>query len=227
MCPDILHTISLHSYSQFNHPSSAINYLFFIMSDIPSPEMNSTCHCPEEYDSDSSYPFHFDAGSIAPEDSLSQVGHRPQSPSRGGIFDHCSLTRLPEYIWFTDETRLEFLSWWKFQTILGKDGDRKVWDTKRRRADIWLEYYRVADIYTGKPMMMCKFCYATLDHPATTNPGNKGPSGTSAMRRHYDSPTCWAKFYQNEEDCGRDEDGDEVFPKPHLVRLFFTTLKPI
>lgn len=40
------------------------------------------------------------------------------------------------------------------------------------------------------------------------------------MRRHY-SPACWAKFHQNEEDC------DEVFPKAHLVKLLFTTPKPI
>ncbi|CAI7563884.1 unnamed protein product [Penicillium pancosmium] len=182
------------------------------MSEVPSPEIHSTCDCPEGYDSDSSYSFGFGAGSVAPEDSLSQGGRRPRSPSRGGSFDPCSHKRPPKYIWFTDKTRLEFLSWWKFQTIIGKDGDLKLCNNKRRRADIWLEYYQVADIHTGKPMMMCKLCYATLGHPAATNPGNKVPSGTSAMRRHYDSPTCWVKFHQNEEDC------DEVLPYPHLAR---------
>jgi hypothetical protein len=66
------------------------------MSGVLSPEMNSTCDCPEGYDSDYLYPFDFDAGSVAPENSLSQVGRRPRSPSRGGILDPCSLTILSQ-----------------------------------------------------------------------------------------------------------------------------------
>jgi hypothetical protein len=108
----ILYAISPHSYMQFNHPSSPVNRPVFIMlghkTFIASLDALQNYHTGDLGDPSSS---DLDAGSIVPEDSLSQVRRRPGSPFRPLSFDFESLTSPPnpEYIWFTNETRLGFL----------------------------------------------------------------------------------------------------------------------
>jgi hypothetical protein len=153
-------------------------------SDLPSSSV---------HEGDTSDPFYFgfppDSQLFTPENLASQTASvinsdftqpLPTPPIPDGL-QRVGPDRHRQYVLYTTMSRDAFVAWW----LMTEYGTRKRinWGTNHQ-SECWKQFEQVADIKTGKPMVMCKVCAAILEHPALCR------HGTSSMNKHIKGPAC-------------------------------------
>lgn len=97
--------------------------------------------------------------------------------------------RLKEWALWTEMTKTEFIEWWLTTQYGTKPEAKRIhWDKKGRLSDIWTHFDQIANIYSGKPKIVCKRCGIILEHPVL--------NGTSGMHRHWKNGQCQRKSKQ-------------------------------
>lgn len=144
------------------------------------------------YEGDPSDPFHFSLpidSQFTPEISESQTASVVNSeftqplppPPIPDCLQRVGPDRYRQYVLYTTMSGDAFVAWW-LKTEYGMK-KRTNWDINHS-SECWKQFDQVADIKTGKPMVMCKVCVATLQHPALCR------HGTSSINKHLKGPTC-------------------------------------
>ena len=81
--------------------------------------------------------------------------------------------------WFTT-------TWWFIDSKLPRCTYKLlVWHINRKSSDIWKAYDQLANIRSGKPLLWCKGCKKTFDHPSTALSGS-----TTKYSNHLISKAC-------------------------------------
>src|ERR1700756_4147101 len=80
-------------------------------------------------------------------------------------------------------TKTEFIEWWLTTQYGSKpEAKRLHWDRKGHISPIWTNFNQIANIQTGKPIVIYKNCDMILGHPVS--------NGTSPLRRYLKGGRC-------------------------------------
>ncbi|KAJ5350258.1 hypothetical protein N7541_007985 [Penicillium brevicompactum] len=120
--------------------------------------------------------------------SIGTLEDRPRDPP-------ANLTRFApdrrDWVLYDTAQNNEFLLWWletDYGRRLTKNGRYDFrWSVESRSSKAWKHFDQVAELRSGRPKVICRFCFTPLNHPH--HPHHKS-HGTSTMGKHLKSKSC-------------------------------------
>jgi hypothetical protein len=92
------------------------------------------------------------------------------------------------YVIWNLQTDRHWQHWWTTKVASNQDRDQFqhiIW-SKAKRSHIWTTFHQGAEIRTGLPKAICRYCWKAYAHPELRRAG----SSTSTLARHSQSRGC-------------------------------------